>query len=151
MIHLTSTLIQAFRNFRTQGANPFHCPDSHLSNRPTRPDLQTNTGASSMQNPQSFTEFLCQQTPGYFQCLPETVSIPLLKGSCSQTMALPLEYATLDDLAFAIQLLEAEKRTMANCLYDLQAYQLESKRGVLGATMLNDAFRNPTESSKEPS
>ena len=147
MIHLASTLIQAFRN-----AKQSHSAEPYIQTRPTRSDLQTTTGASSMQNPQSFTEFLCQQTPGCFQCLPETVSIPLLKGSCSQTMALPLEYATLDDLAFAIQLLEAEKRTMANCLYDLQAlYQLARKRGILGATMLNDAFRNSAESSKEPS
>ena len=100
----------------------------------------------------TFNELLRRQAPGYFQSLPRTVTIPSKNGNYSEILVLPLEDATLDELAFAIQALEADRHAICRRMYDLQdLYQLARKRGVLGATTLNDAFRNSAESSKEPS
>ena len=147
MILLVSSLIQAYRNTKQS-----LCAKPYMANRPYRSLLSIITGEKPMKFHPTFNEFMRQQAPGYFQSLPRTVTIPSLNGDCSEIRVLLLEDATLDELAFAIQALEADRHDICRRLYELQdLYQLARKRGVLGATTLNDAFRNAAEQSKEAS
>ena len=147
MIHLASTLIQAFRN-----AKQSLFAEPYISTRPYRSFLPIITGVKPMKSQPTFNEFMRRQVPGYFESLPRNVTIPPVNGDFQDPLVLLLEDATLDELAFAIQALEADRHAICRRMYDLQdLYQLARKRGVLGATTLNDAFRNSAESSKEPS
>lgn len=92
--------------------------------------------------PQStLIEILREKSDMYLRDLPETIRIPALDGSRADEVVRPLEGATVDDLAFAIQGLEAESRVhrrRLQCLRDL--YDLARKRGALGVTTVAAAF-----------
>jgi hypothetical protein len=77
----------------------------------------------------------------YLRELPDTIRIPALDGSRPDEVVRSLEEATIDDLAFAIQGLEADIR-IHHCrlggLRDL--YDLARKNGARGATTIREAF-----------
>lgn len=90
----------------------------------------------------TFADFMRHHVPAYFRNLPDSVRIPALDGARPDDVVRPLEDATLDDLAFAIQGLESESHELLRRLRDLRdLYELARKRGALGATTLGDAFR----------
>lgn len=88
---------------------------------------------------------LLKQPEMYLRDLPESIPvrirIPALDGNRADEVLRPLGDATLDDLAFAIQGLEAEMRLHHRRLQGLrELYDLARKRGALGATTVAVAF-----------
>ena len=90
----------------------------------------------------TFADFMRHHVPAYFRYLPDTVRIPALEGTRPDDVVRPLEDATLDDLAFAIQELDSENTKLLRRVRDLRdLYELARKRGALGASNLGDVFR----------
>jgi hypothetical protein len=86
-------------------------------------------------------EKLHQQSSMYASYLPDTVRIPALDGSRPDDVVRPLPDATIDDIAFAIQGLEAESRANHCRLAALRdLYEKARQRGALGVTTVADAF-----------
>lgn len=86
-------------------------------------------------------DLLRKQSEMYLRDLPEIIRIPALDGSRTDEVVRPLEDATIDDLAFAIQGLEAESRVLHRRLSGLRdLYDLARKRGALGITTVAAAF-----------
>ena len=86
-------------------------------------------------------ELLLKQPEIYLRDLPETICIPALDGNRADEVVRPLEDATVDDLAFAIQGMEAESRARHRRLQGLRdLYDLARKRGALGVTTVAAAF-----------
>jgi hypothetical protein len=85
---------------------------------------------------------LLRKQPGmYLQDLPETIRIPALGDNRADEVVRPLEDATFDDLAFAIQGMEAESRIHHRRLQSLRdLYDLARKRGALGVATVATAF-----------
>lgn len=84
---------------------------------------------------------LLKQPEMYLRDLPDSIRIPALDGNRADEVLRPLGDATLDDLAFAIQGLEAEMRLHHRRLQGLrELYDLARKRGALGATTVAVAF-----------
>ena len=92
-----------------------------------------------MKTKPTLIELLLKQSEMYLRDLPETIRIPALDRNSSDEVVRPLEDATIDDLAFAIQGMEAESRVHhLQGLRDL--YDLARKRGALGVTTVAGAF-----------
>ena len=77
----------------------------------------------------------------YLRELPDTIRIPALDGSRPDEVVRPLDEATIDDLAFAIQGLEAEARIHHRRLGSLrELYDLARKSGARGVTTIQQLF-----------
>lgn len=77
----------------------------------------------------------------YLRDLPECIRIPALNGSRTDEVIRPLIDATIDDLAFAIQGMEAESREIHRRLLGArELYDLARRRGAVGVTTIADAF-----------
>lgn len=77
----------------------------------------------------------------FLRDLPDTIRIPALDGSRPDEVLRSLEEATIDDLAFAIQGLEAETRIHHRRLGGLRdLYDLARKSGARGVTTIREAF-----------
>lgn len=86
-------------------------------------------------------ELLRKQPEMFLRDLPETIRIPALGDNRADEVVRPLEDATVDDLAFAIQGMEAESRVHHRRLQGLRdLYDLARKRGALGVTTVATAF-----------
>lgn len=76
-----------------------------------------------------------------FESLPEFVQLPARDPMQNLTMTCTLADATLDQLAFAIQRLEAEQLASYRRLAALrELYELARKQGALGAHSLAKTF-----------
>lgn len=96
-----------------------------------------------MKTKSTLIELLLKQSEMYLRDLPETIRIPALDGNRVDEVVRPLEDATVDDLAFAIQGMEAESRVHHRRLQGLRdLYDLARKRGALGVTTVAAAFAN---------
>jgi hypothetical protein len=94
---------------------------------------------------QSLFDFLRKQSSLYLADLPESVRIPSHDGSRPDDVIRPVLDATIDDIAFAIQGLEAESRAIHRRLGALRdLYDLARKHGALGNTSVSDAFAHIT-------
>ena len=94
-----------------------------------------------MKTKSTLIELLLKQSEMYLRDLPETIRIPALDGNRADEVVRPLEDATVDDLAFAIQGMEAESRVHHRRLQGLRdLYDLARKRGALGVTTVAAAF-----------
>ena len=94
-----------------------------------------------MKTKPTLLDLLRKQSEMYLRDLPEIIRIPALDGSRPDVVVRPLEDATIDDLAFAIQGLEAESRVLHRRLSGLRdLYDLARKRGALGITTVTTAF-----------
>lgn len=94
-----------------------------------------------MKTKPTLLDLLRKQSEIYLLDLPEIIRIPALDGSRPDEVVRPLEDATIDDLAFAIQGLEAESRVLHRRLSGLRdLYDLARKRGALGITTVATAF-----------
>jgi hypothetical protein len=94
-----------------------------------------------MKTKSTLIDLLLKQSEMYLRDLPETIRIPALDGNRSDEVVRPLEDATIDDLAFAIQGMEAAARVHIRRLQGLRdLYELARKRGALGVTTVADAF-----------
>ena len=94
-----------------------------------------------MKTKPTLLDLLRKQSEMYLRDLPEIIRIPALDGSRPDEVVRPLEDATIDDLAFAIQGLEAESRVLHRRLSGLRdLYDLARKRGALGITTVVTAF-----------
>jgi hypothetical protein len=73
--------------------------------------------------------------------LPDTIAIPALKIRQREATVRAIEDATLDDLAFAIVLTEAEFNGVGDRLHALRKlYSLARQAGALGADRAIDAI-----------
>ena len=94
-----------------------------------------------MKTKPTLLDLLRKQRGMYMQDLPETIRIPALDGNRADEVVRPLEDATVDDLAFAIQGMEAESRVHHYRLQGLRdLHDLARKRGALGVTTVAAAF-----------
>lgn len=94
-----------------------------------------------MKTKPTLLELLRKQPEMYLRDLPESIRIPALDGSRPDEVVRRLEDATLDDVAFAIQGMEVESRTLHRRLSGLRdLYEMARKRGALGVTTVTDAF-----------
>ena len=94
-----------------------------------------------MKTKPTLLDLLRKQSEMYLRDLPEIIRIPALDGSRPDEVVRPLEDATIDDLAFAIQGLEAESRVLHHRQSGLRdLYDLARKRGALGITTVATAF-----------
>ena len=72
--------------------------------------------------------------------LPETIRIPAL-GTIPEEMVKPIEEATLDDLAFAVQALDKESDALTSRIYALRRlYRDAREKGALGNENILDAL-----------
>lgn len=72
--------------------------------------------------------------------LPKEITIPAL-GAVPEITIKPVEYATLDDLAFATQALDAEVDVLNSRLYAIRRLYREARaKGALGAENIVDAL-----------
>jgi hypothetical protein len=72
--------------------------------------------------------------------LPETIRIPAL-GAIPEEMVKPIEEATLDDLAFAVQALDKESDALTSRIYALRRlYRDAREKGALGNENILDAL-----------
>lgn len=86
-------------------------------------------------------DLLRKQPEMYLRDLPDAIRIPALGDNRADEVVRPLEDATVDDLAFAIQGMEAESRIHHRRLQGLRdLYDLARKRGALGVTTVAAAF-----------
>lgn len=93
----------------------------------------------------NFTQTLSENAPFELDALPETLRIPPVAGRSSVEVVRPLVEATVDDLAFAIQGMEAENLARHRRLAALRRlYELTRERGALGASALRDVFPHGT-------
>lgn len=77
----------------------------------------------------------------FLRDLPDTIRIPALDGSRPDEVIRPLEEATVDDLAFAIQGLEVESHILHHRLNSLrELYDLARKSGARGVTTIQEMF-----------
>lgn len=84
---------------------------------------------------------LKKHSPYYFESLPDFVHLPGREPMQHLTMTCTLADATLDQLAFAIQRMEAEQLASHRRLSALrELYDLARKRGALGAHSLAKTF-----------
>ena len=94
-----------------------------------------------MKTKPTLLDLLREQPEMYLRDLPETIRIPALDGNRADQVVRPLEDATVDDLAFAIQGMEAESRAHHGLLQGLRdLYDLARKRGALGVTTVAVVF-----------
>lgn len=94
-----------------------------------------------MKTKPALLDLLRKQPEMYLRDLPDTIRIPALGDSRADEVVRPLEDATVDDLAFAIQGMEAESRLHHRRLQGLRdLYDLARKRGALGVTTVAAAF-----------
>ena len=73
-----------------------------------------------MKTKSTLIDLLLKQSEMYLRDLPETIRIPALDGNRSDEVVRPLEDATIDDLAFAIQGMEAAARVHIRRLQGLR-------------------------------
>ncbi|GER08844.1 hypothetical protein GCM10007972_24490 [Iodidimonas muriae] len=67
------------------------------------------------------------------EALPDTVTVPAQAPRRPETVAKPIEDATLDDIAFALRGIEAEFNAVGDRLHALRKlYQLARDAGALG-------------------
>jgi hypothetical protein len=93
----------------------------------------------------SLLELLRKQSSMYMRDLPDGVRIPALDGSRRDDVTRPVLEATIDDIAFAIQGLEAEASAIHRRLGALRdLYEMARKRGALGITPVSAAFAHLT-------
>jgi hypothetical protein len=86
-------------------------------------------------------DLLRKQPAMFLSDLPETIRIPALGDNRADEVVRPLEDASVDDLAFAIQGMETESRAHHRRLQGLRdLYDLARKRGALGITTVATAF-----------
>ena len=76
-----------------------------------------------MKTKSTLIDLLLKQSEMYLRDLPETIRIPALDGNRSDEVVRPLEDATIDDLAFAIQGMEAAARVHIRRLQGLRERQ----------------------------
>lgn len=83
-----------------------------------------------------------------FGDLPETIRIPPL-GQYRNEVVRPIETASLDDVAFALQALETEASALYGKINSLRRlYELARKNGALGADNALDATPDAKGGSK---
>lgn len=98
----------------------------------------------------NFAQALRKSAPYELSELSETLRIPPLGTAGSVDVVRPLAEATLDDLAFAIQGMEAETLAHYRRLSALRRlYELARGRGALGASALIDVFPRGTLSQED--
>jgi hypothetical protein len=86
-------------------------------------------------------DVLRTQSSMYLADLPDAVRIPALAPNRPDDVTRPLTEATVDDIAFGIQGLEAESRAIHARLSALrELHDRARKRGALGVTTVAEAF-----------
>jgi hypothetical protein len=86
-------------------------------------------------------EKLRQRPEWYLRELQETVHVPALEGHRPEDVTIPLEDATLDDLAFAIVAIEAQVAQARGGLSGLrELYEQARKRGGIGTNTVTEVF-----------
>lgn len=89
----------------------------------------------------SVVEQLRQRSGWGMNELPEAVRVPALDGHRPEEVILPLEEATLDDLAFAILGIEAQVAVVRRGLSGLrELYDQARKRGAVGTNTVTEVF-----------
>ncbi len=92
-----------------------------------------------MKTTPTLIDLLRKRPEMYLRHLPDTVRIPALDGSRADDVVRPLEDASIDDLAFAIQGMEAAARAQHRRVAALRdLHDLARKRGAMGASRLGD-------------
>ena len=77
----------------------------------------------------------------YVRELPDTIRVPALEGHRPQEVTVPLEDATLDDMAFAIVGIEAQVARARRGLSGLrELYEQARKRGAIGTNTVAEVF-----------
>ena len=77
----------------------------------------------------------------YVRELPDTIRVPALEGHRPQEVSVPLEDATLDDMAFAIVGIEAQVAQARRGLSGLrELYEQARKRGAIGSNTVAEVF-----------
>jgi len=77
----------------------------------------------------------------YVHELPDTIRVPALEGHRPQEVSVPLEDATLDDMAFAIVGIEAQVAQARRGLSGLrELYEQARKRGAIGSNTVAEVF-----------
>lgn len=77
----------------------------------------------------------------YVRELPDTIRMPALEGHRPQEVSVPLEDATLDDMAFAIVGIEAQVAQARRGLSGLrELYEQARKRGAIGSNTVAEVF-----------
>ena len=77
----------------------------------------------------------------YVRELPDTIRVPALEGHRPQEVTVPLEDATLDDIAFAIVGIEAQVAKARRGLSGLrELYEQARKRGAAGTNTVAEVF-----------
>ena len=77
----------------------------------------------------------------YVRELPDTIRVPALEGHRQQEVTVPLEDATLDDMAFAIVGIEAQVAQARRGLSGLrELYEQARKRGAIGSNTVAEVF-----------
>ena len=77
----------------------------------------------------------------YVRELPDTIRVPALEGHRPQEVTVPLEDATLDDMAFAIVGIEAQVAQARRGLSGLrELYEQARKRGAIGSNTVAEVF-----------
>ena len=77
----------------------------------------------------------------YVRELPDTIRVPALEGHRPQEVTVPLEDATLDDMAFAIVGIEAQVAQARRGLSGLrELYEQARKRGAIGTNTVAEVF-----------
>lgn len=98
-----------------------------------------------MKTKPSLLDLLRQQSSMYMRDLPDSVRIPALDGNRPDDVIRPVLDATIDDIAFAVQGLEAESTAIHRRLGALRdLYEMARKRGALGFTPVSEAFARLT-------
>ncbi len=77
----------------------------------------------------------------YVRELPDTIRVPALEGHRPQEVSVPLEDATLVDMAFAIVGIEAQVAQARRGLSGLrELYEQARKRGAIGSNTVAEVF-----------
>jgi hypothetical protein len=77
----------------------------------------------------------------YVRELPDTIRVPALEGHRPLEVTVPLEDATLDDMAFAIVGIEAQVAQARRGLSGLrELYEQARKRGAIGTNTVAEVF-----------
>ncbi len=77
----------------------------------------------------------------YVRELPDTIRVPALEGHRPLEVIVPLEDATLDDMAFAIVGIEAQVAQARRGLSGLrELYEQARKRGAIGTNTVAEVF-----------
>ena len=77
----------------------------------------------------------------YVRELPDTIRVPALEGHRPHEVTVPLEDATLDDMAFAIVGIEAQVAQARRGLSGLrELYEQARKRGAIGSNTVAEVF-----------